>query len=302
MASLKILYFTFMNLVSVIILTYNRASLIQESIASVLAQTYSELELLVVDDGSSDDTENVVRGFNDNRVRYFRFDHTGHTGRLKNFAIQKAIGDYIAFNDSDDNWKEDKLSIQMKLFNDCPNIGFSITDVITFSAERIIIEHSYHSNLASECRNIFEWLCQNRFLVYNNTLVIRKECFGKTGPFDESMVSGDYHFIMRLAYHYDAGILYEPLVWRRVHDSNMSEQFPFENYQEFIATFEHLYRNRWVEKRHLRAARSVAYFKMAILHEKKGELPRARRSYLRSIRQRWFHVDSYIGLIKTFIV
>ena len=299
--SLKVIYFIFMNLVSVIILTYNRASLVKESIESVLSQTYSNLELLVIDDGSSDGTENVVKEFNDDRLKYFWLDHTGRTGPLKNFALGKARGSYIAFNDSDDNWKVDKLAKQMKLFTECPTIGFSITDVITYSAERIIIDHSYHGSQPFECRNIFEWLIHNRFLVYNNTLVIRKECFEKTGLFDESMLSGDYHFMMRLAYHFTVGILYEPLVWRRVHDSNTSEQFPFENYQEFIATFEHLYRNKWVEKRHLRSARSVAFYKMGQLLEKKGEFLRARRSYLKSIRQRWFHFDSYMGLIKTFI-
>jgi glycosyltransferase involved in cell wall biosynthesis len=220
---------------------------------------------------------------------------------LKNFALQEAKGELIAFNDSDDNWKEDKLEKQMKLLDGHPEIGFSITDVVTFRGEEILIQHTYHSPQVFECRNIFDWLRDSRFLVYNPTLVMRKNCFEKTGMFSESMVSGDYHFIMRLAYHFEAGILYEPLVWRRIHDTNMSKEVAFENYAEFIATFELLYRNRWVGKRHLRAAKSIAYFKMARLLEKKGEFPRARRQYLSSIRQRWFHLDSYMGLLKTFL-
>lgn len=289
------------SLVSIIIITYNRAALLKESIESVLKQTYPHFELLVVDDGSIDETEEVVKRLNDGRIRYFKFDHSAHTGKLKNFAIQQAKGEFIAFNDSDDNWKEDKLEKQMKLLTDQPEIGFSITDVVTFRGDEILIEHTYQSSKNFECRNIFDLMKESRFLVYPFTLVIRRECFEKTGWFSESMVSGDYHFIMRLAYHFDTGILYEPLVWRRMHDSNMSKRYAFENYDEFIATFELLYRNKWVDKRHLKAAKSIAFFKMARLLEKKGELPGARRQYLSSIRQRWFHLDSYVGLIKTFI-
>jgi glycosyltransferase involved in cell wall biosynthesis len=289
-----------LNLVSVIILTYNRAALVKESIASVLAQTYSHLELIVVDDGSTDDTEEVIKKFKDDRIRYFKFDHSGYTGKMKNFAIQHAKGEYVAFNDSDDNWKPDKLEKQLRLFESCSGIGFSITDVITYSEEAILIGHSYHSDKSFECRSIFNWLRDSRFLVYNPTVVLKKECFLKTGPFNEEMVSGDFHFNLRLAYHFSAGIIYEPLVWRRVHNSNMSNQFIFENYDEYVATFELLFRNKWIGKKHLRVARSIASFKKAGVLAKRGELAAARREYLGSIKQRWFHSPSYIALLKTF--
>ena len=290
-----------MKLVSVIILTYNRAELVKMSIQSVLDQTYANLELIVMDDGSTDETEKVVAGLNDGRIRYFKLAHSGHTGKLKNFAIDHAMGDYIAFNDSDDVWKNEKLEKQVKLLEEDQEIGFSITDVTTFREDQILIDHSYLLQQTIECKNIFALLKESRFLVYNPTLVIRKGCFSKVGRFEESMVSGDFHFNMRLSYHFKAGVIYEPLVWRRVHNSNMSQQFVFENYDEYIATFELLYRNKWVEKRHLRAAKSIACYKMARLLEKKGEFPGARKQYLNSIKQRWYHLDSYIGLVKTFI-
>ena len=268
---------------------------------SVLHQSYPELELIIVDDGSTDDTEEMILQIKDSRIRYFKFPHEGRTGKLKNFAIKQARGDIIAFNDSDDNWKREKLEKQLALLNGNSTIGFSITDVITFMGDKVLIAHSYTAEKPFECTNIFDRMKKSRFLIYPFTLVVRRECFEKTGWFDESMVSGDYHFIMRLAYHFDVGILYEPLVWRRVHDSNMSKQYAFENYNEFIATFELLYRNKWIEKRALRTARSIAFFKTAKLLEKKGKLPAARTQYFRSIKQRWYHLDSYIGLLKTFI-
>jgi hypothetical protein len=171
---------------------------------------------------------------------------------------------------------------------------------VTFRDDTILIPHSYKSSLDFECSNIFERLRDNSFLVYNPTLVLRKKCLEKTGLFDESMVSGDYNFNMRLAYHFSAGILYEPLVLRRVHDFNMSNTFRVENYREYVATFELLYRNKWIEKRHLRIAKSIASFKMAKLAAKKGEKAVARTHYLNSLRQRWYHLDSYVGLLKSF--
>ncbi len=290
-----------LKLVSIIILTYNRVKLVKESISSIIQQTYPHFELLVIDDGSNDGTDQEIQLITDKRLRYFKLEHCGHTGHLKNFAMKKASGDFIAFNDSDDNWKPDKLEKQMKLFSEFSQIGFSITDVITIQEDKILIQHSYNSQLTNECTNIFERMIAFRFLVYPFTLVMKRECLERTGWFDEEMVSGDYHFIMRLAYHFKAGILYEPLVWRRVHDDNMSNRYRFENYAELVATFELLYRNKWIEKRHLRAARSLAFFSMARLMEKKGELSGARKHYITSIRQRWFHLDSYIGLIKTYL-
>jgi glycosyltransferase involved in cell wall biosynthesis len=288
------------NLVSVIILTYNRALLLKESIESVLSQTYSNFELIIVDDGSTDETEQVIQEIKDFRIRYFRFDHCGHTSKWKNFAIKQAKGEYIAFNDSDDNWKPTKLEKQMNLFASCPDIGFSLTDVITFSKDAILIEHSYHSDKPSECASIFERLRDSKFLVYPFTIVMKRDCVERTGWFEESMISGDYHFILRLAYFFKVGILYEPLVWRRAHENNMSNQYPMENYEEFIATFELLYRNRWIDSKHLRTARSIAFYGMAQLLNKLGKPVEARRQFIRSIGERWYHVDSYIGLIKTF--
>jgi glycosyltransferase involved in cell wall biosynthesis len=289
-----------MELVSIILLTYNRQDLVKESVLSILRQTYSVFELIIIDDGSVDKTEKIIQEISDHRIRYHQLPHSGHTGQLKNFAIGLAKGEWIAFNDSDDLWKPEKLEKQMTLFSQYPEIGFSITDVVTFRDDTILIPHSYKSPLPFECTNIFERLRDSRLLVYNPTVVLRKTCFEKAGFFDESMVSGDYHFNMRLAYYFTAGIIYEPLVLRRVHDSNMSNSFRVENYREYVATFELLYRNKWIEKRHLRIAKSIASFKMAILASKNGENAVARTHYLNSLRQRWYHVDSYMGLLKSF--
>lgn len=101
-------------LVTVIIPTYNRAKTIERSINSVLSQSYSNLELIVVDDGSSDNTKSVVENIDDSRVRYIWQNNSGACA-ARNNGINNARGEYIAFNDSDDTWKPNKLEKQLEV-------------------------------------------------------------------------------------------------------------------------------------------------------------------------------------------
>jgi len=100
-------------MVSVIIPTYNRQDLVVDSINSVLNQTYSDFELLIVDDGSTDETRSVVESINDSRIRYIYKEHAGACA-ARNRGIDEAKGEYIAFEDSDDLWHPDKLKKQVE--------------------------------------------------------------------------------------------------------------------------------------------------------------------------------------------
>ena len=91
-------------LVSVIIPTYNRVHLIGETIQSVIDQSYTNWELIIIDDGSTDDSENVINEFNDNRIRYYTIQHCGILGKVRNVGLSHSKGDYIAFLDSDEIW------------------------------------------------------------------------------------------------------------------------------------------------------------------------------------------------------
>src|SRR6478752_2200090 len=127
-------------MVSIILPTYNREQLVAESIHSVLQQTYGDFELLIIDDGSEDNTYEIVAAIKDERICYFKKPHTGHTSILKNFALSIAKGDLIAFNDSDDLWKKEKLAMQVELLNENKAAGFSISDVTTFKDKTILID------------------------------------------------------------------------------------------------------------------------------------------------------------------
>ena len=106
--------------VSVIIPTYNREKLVPRAIQSVLDQTWQDLELIVVDDGSTDRTEQVVSGFTDDRIRYVRLDKNSGVSHARNIGIESAQCEYIAFQDSDDEWLPEKLEKQMQVMLQAP--------------------------------------------------------------------------------------------------------------------------------------------------------------------------------------
>ena len=100
-------------LVSVIIPTYNRKHVLTKAIQSVINQTYQSLELLIIDDGSTDGTEKAVKEFSDSRIRYFRYECNMGVAAARNVGVKEATGEYIAFLDSDDEWLEKKTAAQI---------------------------------------------------------------------------------------------------------------------------------------------------------------------------------------------
>lgn len=117
-------------LVSVIVPTYNRAYCLESTIDGVLAQTYSNLEIIVIDDGSSDDTHKLFEGryAEESRIKYFYQQNAGISG-ARNTGIRRATGKYIAFCDSDDIWLPHKLAVQVACMEGFPEVGLSWTDL-----------------------------------------------------------------------------------------------------------------------------------------------------------------------------
>lgn len=115
------------KLVSIIMPTYNCAKFIGKTIESVIAQTYENWELIIVDDCSKDNTEEVVSKYKDNRIKYYRLKNNSGAAVARTEAMKKAIGSYMAFLDSDDLWKEDKIEKQLEFMNK-NNYNFTCTE------------------------------------------------------------------------------------------------------------------------------------------------------------------------------
>jgi glycosyltransferase involved in cell wall biosynthesis len=216
------------NLVSVIIPTYNRAEICRQAVNSVLSQTHSNVEVIVIDDESSDNTREIISNL-DSRVRYIWQKNAG-VSAARNHGMRLATGDFIAFLDDDDIWHPFKLEAQLSVFKYYPEVGMIWTDMRAVDPEGKILYDSYLHRMYGAYRffnadknfsttkplgeiwtncpenwryqnvykgNIFSWMFMGS-LVHTSTVILRRKWQKEVGGFDESLlISGedyDFHF------------------------------------------------------------------------------------------------------------
>lgn len=188
-------------LVSVVIATYNSGDYLRAAIDSVLSQTIADLELLVIDDGSTDDTRALVASISDPRLTYIWQRNAGQTS-AKNHGVRKARGEFIGFCDGDDYWYPNKLELQLPLFERDPRVA------VVYSAADTIDEHGnpIEAEVAEAFRgDITHELFLRNFVPFGTSLV-RRGCMEEVGGFDESLSMGiDWDLWLRISarYHFD---------------------------------------------------------------------------------------------------
>jgi glycosyltransferase involved in cell wall biosynthesis len=210
--------------VSVIIPTYNRSQLVGRAIQSVLNQTYQDFDLIVVDDASTDNTEEVVKNFNDERIRYIRLEKNSGTSAVpRNTAIKVARCEYIAFQDSDDEWLPEKLEKQMTLFEiQPPEVGVVYTGFWKTSNRRKVYIPS--SEITQKEGNIHRELLKRNF-IGTPTSIVKRECFKKVGGFDEELPQlMDWELWIRISKYYQFKCIDEPLVISYYTPGGVNEQ------------------------------------------------------------------------------
>ncbi len=197
--------------VSIIIPTYNRAHLVDRAIQSVLDQTYQDFELIVVDDASTDNTEEVVKSFKDKRIRYICLQKNKGGAAARNTGIEASNGEYIAFQDSDDEWLPEKLEKQMKVFeNASPEVGVVYTGFLRIKDGR----ESYipYSWVTQKEGNIHKELLKGNF-VTTQAAVVKKKCFEVAGMFEERLPClQDWELWIRVSKYFHFKCIDEPLV------------------------------------------------------------------------------------------
>lgn len=201
----------FLPEISVIIPAYNCAVFLPETLESAFAQTCCDLEVILVDDGSTDDTQTVIAPYLD-RITYIRQENKGLPA-ARNTGIRAAKGEFIALLDADDSWVADKLEKQLPKFAD-PEIGIVYSDFsVRYSDGRFQSSYLVNRPLASE-GYILENYIQSRFL-FPSTMVIRRRCFEEFGLFDEEMLAcEDIELFARICSRWKAAMVNEPLVIR----------------------------------------------------------------------------------------
>lgn len=198
------------RLVSIIIAVYNCQRYLAQAIESVLAQTYSPFELIIVDDGSTDESARVAKSFLD-KLRYFYQPHRGLATAL-NYGIQLAQGDFFAFLDADDLWMKNKLSSQVAVFDEKQQPDMVFTHIRQFYSPELELE--------IKTKYTFTEIMPG----YSTTsMLIKRESFFRVGPFDPSCRLGQFidWYLKAQEVGLTSFMLPEILVKRRIHDSNI---------------------------------------------------------------------------------
>ena len=210
-----------MPLVSVIIPTFNREKSVIEAIESVFSQTFRDFELIVVDDGSTDCTAQLVAGYKD-RLTYLRRDNRGPSA-ARNLGIKNASGIYVAFLDSDDLWRKNKLKTQIDLVTENPKIKICYTNEIWIRNDVRVNQKKIHQKYSG-------WIfqrCLPLCIISPSSVLIHREVFDEVGLFDENLiVCEDYDLWLRISSIYPITFIDNPLIIKHGgHQDQLSKKF-----------------------------------------------------------------------------
>ncbi len=205
--------------VSVVIPTWNSAKFIGEALQSVFNQTFKDYEVIVVDDGSTDSTKQVIDGY-ESEIKYI-FQKQGGPASARNRGIRESLGQYVAFLDADDVWLPSKLESQVRMFRQCPKMAMVFTENFVFNASGLC------QNSLGKRRKLMKGdVAKNIFLysgVVTSTVMVRSEVFNEVGLFEEELqLAEDDNMWIRIAANFEVGLIDEPLIRYRVHPQKIS--------------------------------------------------------------------------------
>lgn len=205
--------------VSIITAAYNHVRFIRQSVESAQGQTYRDFEHIVVDDGSSDGTADILKSFG-NRITYIRQENCGAHAAI-NRGIRMSSGDFIALLDSDDAWLPNKLELQIQAFEQFPEAGLAYSQAHVINSEGNLINDGQPiGKPLADQRHAFEEL-----LRVNNipalTAMFRRECIGEVGVFNESFKAlSDWDLWIRISVNWPIVFVPEALALYREHENN----------------------------------------------------------------------------------
>lgn len=208
--------------VSIIIPTFNSSNTIAETIKSVLGQKYTYFEVIVVDDGSIDNTSQIVAQFQDERIRYI-YQPNQERAMARNTGINQSCGKYIAFLDADDIWLENKLENQLRLLESSPGLGMVYSDVLYFDGDTGEDLFVYSQIEEMQRGYIWEALLFDSNFIQSPTPVVPRSVFEKVGLFDASLPPvEDWDMWLRIAARYPVDYVDEPLARYRFRKQSTS--------------------------------------------------------------------------------
>ncbi len=267
-------------LVTIVIPTYNRLPLVQQAIASVVAQTYANWELIIADDGSDDRTSETIIGMNDSRIRVVELAHSGNIAALRNMAVSKGKGEWLAFLDSDDIWMPRKLEIQLfSLLKEKKRWGYGGYELMNNEMQIIPAK-------AGKYRPISGWIIKDVLTteasVNIGTLMVERTLFEEVGGFNnctELLYREDYELVLRLSLQSEALAVSELLMRVREHAGRATNAFGY-GHDRTVAVYEYFIRTD-PEKRLAKIAKRRLASELA----ESATIRIRKREYLKAIKR-----------------
>lgn len=267
---------------SVLIPTYNREKIICKAIESVLLQTYENFELIVVDNGSTDRTKDVVEGYNDSRIRYRWQEGTGGPAGPRNTGINMAQGKYVAFLDSDDWWLPEKLQVCFYRIKSFPN-----TDVVFHDLNRFVDGKKGKVKRCDPLKDpIFHYLLESSRGISFSSSVVRLSKLKEVEGFEEGknfVAVEDFDMWLKLALITDDFVYIDKILgYYNEHSTGISK---FENVQ--IRNSEYVYRKYLSiyskDKKKQMRLMGLNYFKSALGYHRMGRRSEAQKFYIKAL-------------------
>ena len=199
-------------LVSVIIPVYNYERYLAEAVESVLGQTYQHLDVIIVDDGSTDRSAEVAKSFAGRGVRYCHQDNAG-IGPARNSGVELAQGAFLAFLDADDRWPEEKLELQLKAFNNDPTL-----EMVFGQAVQLQNDTAWELGVRDDKPDPTTMVPG----IVAGTMLIKRAAYVRVGKFQAEWKVGEFidWYARAVELHIRSLVLPDLLLWRRIHDSN----------------------------------------------------------------------------------
>ncbi len=263
--------------VSVIIPVYNRPILLRRAVKSVLAQTYQNFEIIVVDDGSSEDVTKVVHGFHDERLKYIRHLENKGAAAARNTGIRIAQGEYIAFLDADDEWFPKKLESQLQVFESgSSQLGLMYGGYIVVSKDGKMIRA-----FRPQCKGwVYEDLLLGKCIKTTSTIICKRVVFEKTGMFDELLPpTEDYDMWLRIARYYAVDFVKGPLAKIWISGGNISADM-----KARLMAKERLVKKLEPDLKTRKRAYARHHFELAVLYLHEGLWTQAKREIWTAVR------------------
>lgn len=285
--------------VSVVIPTYNAEFFISDTINSVLNQTYKDFEIILVDDGSTDNTDRIVAQQHAGKVKYIRQKNSG-VSSARNKAISMTKGDFIAFIDCDDIWLENKLEAQVSILKKSKELGlvFSNAYILDEKGRRL---KDFFKIVRPHSGMVFNKLVQDNFIPML-TAVVKREALDRVGLFDPRYkIAEDWDIFLRIARVYPVTYINQPLAEYRIHKYSHSKNRKL-MLRECIDIL-NKYINSVNEEIRLKLKGRLSLYNsmLGIIYFKEKEILKARSHFLSSLENYPINLRSYLGLINTFL-